>query len=298
MAKAAKDAGLTVNGTVKEMMKLQQTGGLISSKVLPHFAKRMSEAARANGGLDKALLSNRVAMNRFTTSVQNSADSFFKSGFSEGLTELFNELATLVKENSALWESLGRIAGSVTKAITVLVSVLNPLLSVMGSILNAVTKSFGDFSFLVIPAFTALAYTLLPTSIREMTMLGKAVKTVAKAFKMAAAMRILFQAGIGIVALGAAEEISEFFAPTGKDMLLSSREEVADRFEKAGFNPYALGIKSFLSMPTPPQAQAPNINIKSELHVDGNMMADNVVSTATFGDSVNRHINSSNISSR
>jgi tape measure domain-containing protein len=51
MAESAKDAGLSVSGTMEEMFKLQEQGKLVSSKVLPHFAKNMRLTAAANGGL-------------------------------------------------------------------------------------------------------------------------------------------------------------------------------------------------------------------------------------------------------
>ncbi len=54
MAKAAQDAGLSTSGTVKEMLELQKQGKLVSSEIIPHFSKRMSEAAKANGGLEAA----------------------------------------------------------------------------------------------------------------------------------------------------------------------------------------------------------------------------------------------------
>ena len=94
MSKSAKDAGLTLDGSVKSMMALQQTGGLISAKVLPFFAKNMSEAARANGGLENAMNSNRVAMNRFMLSAKEAANTIFTAGLSSGLTEFFNTSAS------------------------------------------------------------------------------------------------------------------------------------------------------------------------------------------------------------
>lgn len=146
MAKAAKDAGLTVNGTVKEMMELQQKGGLISSKVLPYFSKRMSEAARANGGLNKALESNRVAMNRLMMSTQEGADIFFRSGFGEGLTEFFNTSAEFIRSNSDLWKALGAIVGSVLKGVAKVIKFITPIFETFGFVLRNITDLLGDFS--------------------------------------------------------------------------------------------------------------------------------------------------------
>lgn len=153
MAKSAKDAGLTVNGTVKEMMDLQQQGGLISTKVLPHFAKNMREAAQANGALDKALASNRVAMNRFSVSMAEGADTVFQTGFGEGLTELFNTLGENIRDLNPLFKAFGRILGSTFKVIAIGVDLITPPLRFLGVILDNVTEMMGDFSFMVSSAF-------------------------------------------------------------------------------------------------------------------------------------------------
>lgn len=144
MAKSAQDAGLTVDGTVKSMMDLQMKGGLISEKVLPHFAKNMSAAARANGGLDKAMLSNRVAMNRLMFSFQEAGNVIFKSGFGEGLTELFNAMAVSVVKLKPLWEALGQIIGSVFSLIADGVKWVTPMFVSMGEVLNSITNQIGS----------------------------------------------------------------------------------------------------------------------------------------------------------
>lgn len=151
MAKSAGEAGLTVNGTVKEMMELQQKGGLISSKVLPVFAKNMSAAAKANGGLEKAMLSNRVAMNRMMFAIQEGADIMFKSGLSAGLTEFFNTSASSIVELKPLWESLGKILGSVFHTLSKLVKAVTPTLVSLGEVLKSITTGLGEtYSWLLL----------------------------------------------------------------------------------------------------------------------------------------------------
>ena len=157
MAKSAQDAGLTVDGTVKSMMELQMKGGLISEKVLPHFARNMSAAARANGGLDKAMLSNRVAMNRLMFSFQEAGNIIFKSGFGEGLTKLFNAMAESVVKLKPLWEALGKIIGSVFSLIADGVKWVTPMFVSMGEVLNSITRGLGEsYAFLVAMAGPAL----------------------------------------------------------------------------------------------------------------------------------------------
>lgn len=155
MAKSAGEAGLTLNGTVKEMMDLQQKGGLISSKVLPIFAKNMSKAAKANGGLEKAMLSNRVAMNRFMFSVQEAANVVFTSGLSKGLTEFFNAAATSVVELKPLWESLGTIFGSVFHVLSKGIKAVTPTLKAFGEVMKSIATAMGESYAWILTTTTA-----------------------------------------------------------------------------------------------------------------------------------------------
>ncbi|BAV80945.1 hypothetical protein [Vibrio phage RYC] len=212
MAKSAGEAGLTVNGTVAEMMKLQEQGGLISEKVLPIFAKNMSLAARANGGLDKALESNRVTMNRMLTEMKVAGDLIFRSGFSEGLTQLFNSIAKMLKDNEELWVALGRVFGSVFKALSKGVDFLNRIFQSMGTVLNWLTELFGDFSAVAVGVFSPLTYMMIPKAIAGFSKMGAGLKILGSIM-----MRVF---AVPLLALGALEEIAEFFRPTGKKTLL------------------------------------------------------------------------------
>ena len=227
MAQATFDAGLTTENTVAAMLKLQQTGGVISSKVLPHFAKRMQEAAQANGGLESALNSNRVAMNRMTTSFQVAADEFFKSGFSEGLTETFQSIGKLMEENSHTWKALGKIFGSVFKGVAAIIdNVVNPIFSALGSILHMVTTFLGEFSGAIAVATTALGpFGRIIKRVWDTLSGGKGV--------FGALTKVVkgFLAPI-YLALAALEELSEFLAPTGKKTLIGTN--INEVLEKSG----------------------------------------------------------------
>lgn len=225
MAKAAQDAGLSPSGTVKEMMELQQQGALVSSEVLPHFAKRLREAAQSNGGLEKALLSNRVAMNRMTTSFQMAADAFFKSGFSEGLTDFFNSTAKMIKDNEVLWKSLGKIIGGVLKGLAFLMnSVVKPVLSAIGSILNTLTALFGDFTAAVLTPLAAVS-PVLGFILKRLGGIKGALKGL---ITVARSVVLPF-----VVILGVLEEIAEFFNPTGKKMLITTNiDEISTQLSK------------------------------------------------------------------
>ncbi|AHK11266.1 hypothetical protein S14_157 [Shewanella sp. phage 1/4] len=221
MAKSAQDAGLTLDGTVKSMMDLQQKGGLISEKVLPHFAKNMSEAARANGGLDKALLSNRVAMNRFMFSIQEAADIVFKSGFASGLTELFNTMAESIVDLKPLWESLGTIMGSLFRLIADGVKYITPPLISMGNVLKSITSALGDnYSWLLLTSSGAMVL------YRTIDKLGGL-----KFF----AMRTLPMVGLLVMALDAIKQVA--FWAEELDNLLFSRNKIGVLYDpRTGVN--------------------------------------------------------------
>lgn len=145
MAKAAQRAGLSTNGTIKEMLALQQTGSLISSKVLPHFSDLLHEAAVNNGGLENAMLSNRVAMNRMATATQVAADTIFKSGWGKGLTELFNSTADMIKENEVFFKAFGATVEGVFNAISHTITyVIGPAFKALGYVLDHITRALGS----------------------------------------------------------------------------------------------------------------------------------------------------------
>jgi tape measure domain-containing protein len=160
MAKAAQNAGkidksLGLNEAVAAMLKLQEQGKLISSEILPEFGKVLSKSA--SKGLEGALNSNRVAMNRLMFSIQEASDVIFRSGFAKGLTELFNTLAESIVDLSPLWESIGKIVGSVFSLIAKGVALVTPTLLSLSSILKSISNGLGEsWAFLVAIAGPAL----------------------------------------------------------------------------------------------------------------------------------------------
>jgi hypothetical protein len=154
MAKSAQEAGLIGKEVpegqlVASMEKLMQDGKLLSKDVLPFFAKNLREIAYP--AITKALENNRVAMGRMVNSVQLAAADLFEAGFGEGLTDLFNSLSSSVTDLIPLWKSLGRIFGSVFKAVAFGIKLITPPLRLLGDILDIVTKSFDKFSIVTMP---------------------------------------------------------------------------------------------------------------------------------------------------
>ncbi|QVV98387.1 hypothetical protein 2017DRC72_0390 [Vibrio phage ICP1] len=212
MALAAKDAGLSTDGTIKSLMKLMEQGKVAADVVMPHFAKRMREAA--SGGLEKALNSNRVAMGRLMNTMQQAGNIIFESGWGEGLTDLFNELAKFFKENSHTWKAIGKTIGGVFKGIAWVVdNILEPAVSALGSVLNGLTELFGNFTAAAGVAFSPVFWAAALAVIRR-GLIGVAIAMSPLLLKFG-----LIATAITFV-IGLLEELAEFFAPTGKRTLL------------------------------------------------------------------------------
>ena len=240
MAKAAKDAGISVSGTVAELFQLQQQGAVISSKVLPFFAKRMSKAAQANGGLEKALESSRVAMNRFMFGVKEGADTFFKGGYAEGLSDFFNSSSKSIVELAPLWKALGRIVGSALKTIAFGVKVITPVLSAFGTILEFVTDILKDFSVILTPAFAPFLTGALVVSMRAV---ASSAGGVGKMFKSMFlwTTRVLTPL---LLIIGALEELANYYGNGDKIGILptkASQEANLDKFISE--NPSYSGVR-------------------------------------------------------
>lgn len=313
MAKAAMDAGISTDGSVKSLMKLMEEGKVMANEVLPHFSKRLRETAAT--GLDKAMDSNRVAMNRLVNATQIAGDTIFTSGWGEGLTDLFNSLAEMIKENETLFTEFGKTMGKVFKGLAWLVeNVLDPVFSALGSILhgvNSAMETFGDW----------VALALIPL-IKFSPILGRIVKhfgglraVMGVVAKIATRMFLPFYLGLGVL-----EEIAEFFSPTGKKTLLRFNiNDIPNPFEgwvekidyiwdkmiaigkffgmgvnqdvgtAKGVMPY--NHEAFMQPRQQSVFQPPQSPIHVSVDIDGNKVAEAVATKPAMAESVNRAMN-------
>jgi len=199
MVNAAKDIGLIskelegVEAT-KAFYKLQEQGEVISEEILPAFAKRLKEVASV--GLDKKLESNAVAMQRLVNvSLPMVGNEFFKAGWGEGLTDLFNTLADSSVDLIPLFKGLGRVLGGFVKGIARLIDVITPPLRVLGNALDWITEKMGDFSGVIGVLVGAGGIMALTGKISKLTgvtlSLGGVAKATAKALKVGWLLPIL-----------------------------------------------------------------------------------------------------------
>lgn len=99
---------------ITKMMDLMQKGELKAAKILPFVAKYYAEAANKGGALNKALQSNRVAMQRLTLTWMDFQNKIFVSGFGDSLTSAFNELAKILDSNGSLATNMGEFFSGFT----------------------------------------------------------------------------------------------------------------------------------------------------------------------------------------
>lgn len=115
-----------LNVTEKDFLKMMERGELVATEVLPKVTVELHKAARANGALDAALKSVSVTEGQFITQSQKAGDLIFKSGFGEGLSELYQTLTDILKDSGPQLKKLGDIFGKMFKGIAHLAKVLEP----------------------------------------------------------------------------------------------------------------------------------------------------------------------------
>lgn len=113
--KATQEAFNDTSIDVEKLMDMMKNGELKSAKVLPFVAKYFAEAARKGGALDKAMNSNRVAMQQLQQTWINFQNAVFEGGFGEQMTKVFRDLATILNSNGSLATTIGSFFGNVTE---------------------------------------------------------------------------------------------------------------------------------------------------------------------------------------
>ncbi|QGY31290.1 tail tape measure protein [Pantoea cypripedii] len=116
--KALNDMKGTTNLTEQDLFALMQSGQLFAKDILPYVGKEMAKTARNGGALDKAMKSNRASWQRLQTAMQASMNEFYKSGFGEATTDLFNTLTAFLNNNADTFRWWGHIAGQVVDGAT------------------------------------------------------------------------------------------------------------------------------------------------------------------------------------
>ena len=104
----------------KELFKMMEQGQLVSSEVLPKFAKQLKIAVREGDALGEGLKTSRVAMQRFGTSFKLNILDSFDAGLESGMSDFFNNLTAIVKNMAPGARVLGAALGGLLKIVSVL----------------------------------------------------------------------------------------------------------------------------------------------------------------------------------
>lgn len=131
-----------LNVTEGEFLKMMETGKLTAVDVLPKVTVELRKAARANGALDQALKSVSVTEGQFITQTQKAGDKIFKSGFGEGLSELYMTLTSILKDAGPQLEKIGKIFGTVFKAIAHILKLVEPPLKLIINNIEYLTGAY------------------------------------------------------------------------------------------------------------------------------------------------------------
>lgn len=145
--------------TAKELFKMMEMGQLGAEYILP-FTRALRSLSSEGGALEKALKTLRVEENRLINQSKLAGDKIFKSGFSEGLSELYKTISEILKNAGPQLEKLGDIFGKVFKGIAHILRVVEPYLKL---VIDNFEVLFGAGMLLKIKAMgLALARTFLP----------------------------------------------------------------------------------------------------------------------------------------
>ena len=107
-----------------------ENGQLVSSEVLPKVAAELKKAALEGGAFEQALKGLRVTEGQMITESQRAGNKIFKSGFSEGLSELYKTISEILKNAGPQLEKLGDIFGKVFKVIAHGLRVIEPYMKI------------------------------------------------------------------------------------------------------------------------------------------------------------------------
>jgi tape measure domain-containing protein len=143
MSPAFKLMAKAVGVPTEELDKLMEQGQLFSDKYLPKFGKNLREFAAP--GLQKAMESNRMSMNKMFNSFRFAASDFFQEG-SEGLKEFFNSVKQFITDNKGLWKALGATFGAAMRIISGGIKALNFVFKQLSYILEPIVDMFGEFT--------------------------------------------------------------------------------------------------------------------------------------------------------
>ena len=118
MARAAKDAGITINGTEAELFKMMEQGKVLAKDILPAFAKQLKATAHEGNALQHAIDKNLgVALGIARNNVELLSLSLFE-GLKDSLKLVLDNFNLLAPKTKDLAFLLGKTLGGAVTAVT------------------------------------------------------------------------------------------------------------------------------------------------------------------------------------
>lgn len=124
----------------EELLKQIETGNLRSVNFLPNFADKVREFVRESGQLEASLKTSQRAMGRFKNAFEKGILNSFEAGTEAGLSDMFKDLAVVIKQLGPFFRVAGKIIGGVLSALGQTVRALTQLVRPLGMLLE---KIFG-----------------------------------------------------------------------------------------------------------------------------------------------------------
>lgn len=137
LAIASKAMGVTT----QELMKMMEQGQLMANEFLPKFSKELRTAAREGDALAEGLKTSRIAMQRAGVAFNLNVLEAFDRGVEGGLSDFFNNIASVLKDTTPFWKVLGTAVGAVASVLGFLIKVgyqvIRPIITLVSAIVDA-----------------------------------------------------------------------------------------------------------------------------------------------------------------
>lgn len=158
LAQAAKESGLTKNGTVAEFGDLMQKGKADPKKILPALGRLMKEASERNNAYAKSLETTRVAQGRMNTAFEDTVVLFSKGGFDKGMASFFNSLTDSMERAKPLTEALGGAFETLVRPVNAVIRLIGALGENWGKLADSLGVSKNTLATIA----TAIGIFMLP----------------------------------------------------------------------------------------------------------------------------------------
>lgn len=115
--------------TAKELLKMMELGQLGQEYLVP-FMNAMGEIANEGNAVAKAMETARTQEKRFINQSKQAANTIFKSGFEQGLTNLYKTLTDILENAGPQLEKIGKVFGIAFDTIAATFKYLEPVMKI------------------------------------------------------------------------------------------------------------------------------------------------------------------------